>query len=173
MGQASQFPLGDELPGILDERRPAIVVADEGQHHSLAGGGCTLDGFLRILADRFLTQGVFPGPGRRPVDFQVHAVGRSHVDDLNCGISDHLTPVGCVALEAKTLLGSLSAGLHRVGADNEPGENPALMKTIWNGAIRAAVHFAHPPHANHTDTDCACHCDTSNVVKNHCYSGCQ
>src|SRR5438105_6451060 len=59
MGQLSQFPLGDELSGILDERCPAIVVADEGQYPSLASSGGTLDSFLRILADRFLTQDVF------------------------------------------------------------------------------------------------------------------
>jgi hypothetical protein len=27
------------------------------------------------------------------------------------------------------------------------------------------VNFAHPAHSNYTDTDCTCHCDTSDVVK--------
>ena len=157
MGYASQFPLGYELLGILDERRPAIVVADESQHPSLAGGGGTLDGFLRIPADRFFTQDVFSSLSRRPVDFQVHAIGRSHADGLNGGIGDHRAPVGRGALEAKALLGGLGTCFHLVGADNQLGGNPALMKTIWNGAIRAAVHFTHPAHANHPDTDCTCH----------------
>ena len=121
MGHASQFPLGYELPGILDERCPAIVVADEGQHPGLAGGGGTLDGFLRIPADRFFTQDVFSSLSRRPVDFHVHAIGRSHADGLNGGIGDHRAPVGRGAHEAKTLLGGLGTCFHLVGADNEPG----------------------------------------------------
>ncbi len=161
------------MAGILDERSPAIVVADGGQHPRFAGGGNTLDGFLWILADRFLTQDVFPSLGRCPVDFQVHVVGCSHADGLNLGIGNHRTPVGGVALEAKALLGGLCTRFYCVGADNEPGENPTLMKTVRNGAIRAAMYFTHPAHANHTDTDGTCHGDTSNVVNNSCYSGCQ
>src|SRR5437588_631359 len=55
MGHPSQFAIGDELPGILDERSPAIVVANESQHSGRVGGSGTLDGFLRIPANRFLT----------------------------------------------------------------------------------------------------------------------
>src|SRR5258707_682174 len=170
MGQLSQFPFGDELPGILDKRCPAIVIADKGEYPSLASGGCALDGFLRVLANRFLTQDVFSSLSCRPVDFQVHSIRRSHTDDFNLWIGDHLTPVSGVTFEAKALLGSLRTRLHRVSTDNEPGENPALMKSIRNGPVRAAVNFAHPTHANHSDTDSTCHSDTFHVVKSQGYS---
>src|ERR1700736_1958495 len=71
VGQASQFACGDELAGILDDRRPAIVVADEGEYPGLVGGGGALDGFLWVLANRFLTQDGFSGPGDLADDFQV------------------------------------------------------------------------------------------------------
>ena len=80
------------------------------------------------------------------------------------------TTYASVEQEAKALLGSLRTRLHRVSTDNEPGENPALMKSIRNGPVRAAVNFAHPTHANHSDTDSTCHSDTFHVVKSQGYS---
>src|SRR5579884_1407803 len=164
MGQASELPLADELSGILDERGPAIVVTYRSHHSRFAYGGSTLNGFLGILADWFLTQDVFPSLGRCPVDLQVQPVGRSYADRLHLGIGDHRTPVSGVALEAKALLGGLRTRFYSVGADKESRDNAALMKPVRNGTIRAAMHFAHPAHANHADTDGTCHGDTSNLV---------
>src|SRR5215469_3514610 len=157
VSQSPQSPLSDKLPGVLDEWRPAIVVADKRQHPSLASSSGTLDGFLGIPSDWFLTQDVFPRLGRGPVNLQVHPIGRSHVDDLNCRVGDHLMPIGRGALKTKTLLGCLYARLHCIGAGNQSWDNPAFMKTVWYGAIRAAMYLAHPAHANHPDTDGTCH----------------
>jgi hypothetical protein len=47
--------------------------------------------------------------------------------------------------------------IHRVGADDQSGLNPAAVKTIRNGTIGPTMHFAHPAHADHTDANGTCH----------------
>src|SRR6266487_859580 len=174
VGQPSQFACGDELSRILNDRRPAIVVADEGEYSSLVGDGGTLYSFLRVLSNRFLTQDGFPGPGCFADDFQVHTVGGSYVDDLNLPVGDDRVPVGCVALEAKALLGSLRASFYLVGTDDEPGKQSTLKKSIWNGSIGATVNFAHPTHPDHTNTNCTCHDSfLPPILISNDHSGCQ
>ncbi len=145
------------MQGILDNRCPAIVVADEGEYSCLLRGLKALDGFLRVFANWLLAQDRFPGPGSFANDFQVHAVGSRYVNHLNLWIGDDLMPVGCVAFVAETFLRALSACFHLVGAHHEPGSYSALIETVWNSAIGAAVNFAHPTHADHADTNCTCH----------------
>src|SRR5579875_1849229 len=165
MCQASQFTIGDELAGILHEWCPAIVIANAGQQTSLTRRCDALNSFLRVLADRFPAEKVLTDLGHRAVNLQMHAVGRGHYDGLNGGVGDYITPIGRVAFKTETLLSRLGACLHLVGADDEPGIQATLVKTVWNGAIRAAVRLTHPAHTNHTNTDCACHCETSHIVK--------
>src|SRR5436305_3642400 len=167
MGQASQLPFTDKLACILDERSPAIVVADGGYHPGFTGGSSTPDGFLWIFANWFLAEDVFASLRCCPVDFQMHPIWGSHANGFDLGVGNDGTPVGGIALEAKALLGGSRTCFYGIGADNEPRLNATFIKTVWNGAIRATMHFAHPTHANHPDTDSTCHDDTSNVVHNH------
>jgi hypothetical protein len=58
-----------------------------------------------------------------------------------------------VTFEPELFLSSSRSGRHIVRADDQTGHNTAVPEAIWNQAIRAAVHLAHPPHANHRDAD--------------------
>src|SRR5262249_48824959 len=141
----------DQLPGILHQRRPAVVVADPAQHAGLAC--CPFNGsrFATIAANRFLAEDVFPRGGGCLNDFQMQMVGRGDTHHLNFGMADHLLPVGRGVLEAEAFLSLPCAVLHIVRTDYQSRPDAILVKAIRDQTVRTAVDNAHPPHADHAN----------------------
>src|SRR5580700_7323828 len=109
VGDATKFPLGDQLAGILHHGSPAIVESNPVQHASHSGGAFNVGGLLEISPDRLLTEDVLAGSRSCDRDFPVHAIGSGDVDDLHLGIANHVLPVAGRASETKPLLRVASA----------------------------------------------------------------
>ena len=79
----------DELLGVLHERRPAVVVADPGDHAGPPGRPLGGDGLRRRAADGLLAEHVL-AVGRRGLDhLDVEHVRSGHEHDVDVAVLDH------------------------------------------------------------------------------------
>src|SRR5467141_2943347 len=155
--ELSQLALADELARVLDERRPAVVVADERDGSGLPRGRVALEGLLRLASHRLLAEDVLSRLERGAVDLEVHAVWSGDVHHLHFGIGDHLPPIGGGPLEPEALLRGSGALFHRVAADHQLRHEAAPGEPIRDGSVGPAVDLAHPSHADDADAECLSH----------------
>jgi hypothetical protein len=87
----------------------------------------------------------------------VEAVRRSNIDHLNRGIIYYLTPIGGNLLKTEPPLRIARAGFYIIAANHQTRHNFAILKAFQNLAIRPAVGFTHPAHANYTNTNLSRH----------------
>jgi hypothetical protein len=153
VGQLAEGAGRDQVAGMLDDRRPAVVVADERDETGAPGERRRLEGLGRRATDRLLAQDVLAGGERRPDHGQMGVVRRRDADGLDRRIGDHVRPVGRGPLEPEPLPGGLGPARVVVRAGDEPGVDPAVVEAVADEPVRAAVGLAHPAHAHHPDPD--------------------
>jgi hypothetical protein len=153
VSQSAQPPFADQLPRVLHQRRPSVVVSDERKDASLSGQTLNLSRLLRILSHRFFAKDVLAGRGRCAHDFKMHVVRRSYIYDLNVRVSDYLLPAGGVPLEAESFLSLFGTRFNVVGANNQSGPNTTVVETISRLEVSTAVYRSHPAHPDDPDPD--------------------
>ena len=152
MGQTAKRAGGDEVRRVLDDRRPAVVVADERDSPvGRAGERGGLQRLLRGAADRLLAEHVLAALEGRPDHVEVRVVRGRDADGLDRRVVDDIVPVRGRSLEAEPGLRGRGTSAVRVGAGDEPGGDPALREPVADEAVRAAVGLAHPAHPDHAD----------------------
>src|SRR5215472_11916416 len=119
MREPAKLSLPNQLPRILDQRNPTIVVPDPCEDACLAGQTLDLRRFLRTFSNRLLAENMLASGrcSRRHLPMQV--IRRGDIHHSNVRIRNHVLPPGRGALEAETFLGLLRPLFYRVGTDDE------------------------------------------------------
>ncbi len=74
------------------------------------------------------------------------------------GIFNDSSPICRLLLKTKSAPSSAGSGFDVIGTNNELGMKRTLRKTLDDLAVRSAVHFTHPTHANDPDSYDTWHC---------------
>jgi len=149
MGQPSDLCSADQLPRVLDHRRPTIVESDERENAGFASKPLDLGGLARILPDRLLAENVLSRGGRRPGQPEMQVIRCRNIDKLNLRIADYVFPAGSVPLESETLACLPGAGFNLICAHDEFGHDAGVVKAISGLEIGTAVNGSHPAHADY------------------------
>jgi hypothetical protein len=153
VGDRSQFARGDEVAGVLNDRRPAVVVAGKTHHprplHRIGSG----DRLLGKASHRLFTRDVLARRRCRVHEFQVHTVGRGDIHHIYIGVVDHLAPVGDVLPEAEPFLRGFCPLLIGVGAHHQDRIDPLFDKPVGYHPVRPGVDVSHPPHSDNPDSN--------------------
>ena len=128
MGQFAQPPVDDELAGVLDERRPAVVVSAAGDHAGAATRQLDRGRRLGIDADRLLARDVLPRRRRRLDDLAVEGVRRRDIDDVNVVAGDQLAPVEVARGEPEVVAREVEPLRDVVGDRDQPRPDPVSGK---------------------------------------------
>ena len=143
----------DELLGVLDERRPAIVVADPGDHARPPRRELGGDGLGRCSADRLLAEHVLAVGRRRFDHLDVEHVRSRHEHDVDVVVFDHAAPERDRRFEPERSHGLLAPVLDGVADDHQLGLVVAVGEVARSPAATTAVRLTHPSEADHTDPD--------------------
>src|SRR5579863_1292083 len=153
MRERTELAALDQLSGVLDNRRPAIVVSYPVQGTGLARQAGNLRRLAAVAPNRLFAEDVLACLSRQTDHFQVQMIGGRYIHDVDVRMRDDLLPIGRELLETEPLLRFTGASLDFVGTDDQPRANAALMKPVGNRAVGAAVDQPHPSHSNDADTD--------------------
>ena len=151
VGDLAQPAVGDQLPGVLHERRPAVVVTDARGHLPRRLGRAL--GLLRRAAHRLLAEDVLARRRGRLDQLEVEHVRRGDVDDVDFLVLDHAPPVGRRLGVAEGLDRLALPRRHVVCADHELGLEFAVGEQGRDPQQRAAVGLAEPAEADQADAD--------------------
>src|SRR5262249_42902979 len=128
MGKRAKLAALYQLAGILDDRRPAIVIANQRQYARLSCRHITLNGIFGEAAHGLFTENVLLLSRRRADHLKVHAVWRGDVHCLNVWMANYLVPVCREPRKAEALLGLTSTRLDRIRADHQTGLNSTIVE---------------------------------------------
>ena len=142
-----------QLTRLQHHRCPTIIETNEIEHASClrrASDGCRL---FWEAAGWFLTVDVFAGRRRRFDDFKVQEIRCGDIDDIDVWVIDDGAPIGISVSEAMTVGGGLRSLRQGIGTGNQLGSCGRIREAVGNEAVGAAVHLAHPAHADHADAE--------------------
>src|ERR1700757_223116 len=159
MRNAPEFALADHLTRVLDHGSPTVVESDEGENTGVSRDTLDFSCFCGPFSYRLFAEDVFAGCRRCGCEFQVPMVGGSDVDDLHLGIANHILPQSGVPFEPETLLSFLRTSFDFIGADDEPGSDPAVGEAIGGLKVRSAVCRPHPACSDNPYADDLCHAE--------------
>src|SRR5215470_777926 len=149
VGESAEPPLPDQLPCVLDQWSPSVVVPNKGENTSLAGQPLDLSRLSRVLSYGFLAEDMLARPCGGLHDGKVHIVRRRDVHHLHIRRGGDLLPADCVPLEAELFAGLLGTLLDVIRTHDESGLDSLVAKPLCHVEIRTAVHRSHPPHPDH------------------------
>src|SRR5438445_11773077 len=159
MRNAPEFALADRLTRVLDHGSPTVVESDERENTGVSRDTLDFSCFCRTFSYRLFAEDVFAGCRRCGCEFQVPMVGCSTVDHLHVGIANHILPLRGMPFEPETLLSFLRTGFDFIGADDEPGSDPAVGEAIGGLKVRSAVCRSHPACSDDSYADDLCHAE--------------
>ena len=111
--QIAKRALADQLLGLDDQWRPAIIEADKAEDASFARDRFDLSGLIWPSPHRLLAEDMFAGSRSRYGNLDVQMIGRGDVYDCYLGIFNDIPPARGGALENPAYRGrSRLAGRH-------------------------------------------------------------
>ena len=151
----------DQLGGVADERRPAVVEADAAGHARAADGALGAHGLLGRAADRLLAEHVLARLRDGLDQLDVEHVRRGDPDGVDLGVVDHAAPVVARAREPEGGDRLVGRARRRVRAGHEHRVVRAVAEQHRDARERARVRPPEPAEADHPDADAPPHSASS------------
>ena len=153
MSYLAQAARAQQRARVQHHGRPTIIETDEIEHASFlrrAGDGGRL---CWEAADWFLAIDMLASRGRRFDDFKVQEIRRGDIDDIDGWVIDDGVPICMRMGETVAVGGGLRSLGQGIGTSDQFGSCWRVRETVWHEAVGAAMHLAHPAHADHADAE--------------------